>query len=400
MNERAKKKSVILMYLSAVLQFQGFISPVIYIFYVNYMGLTTAQCLFCDALLFFIMAFVEIPSGMLADHFGRKKTVVISKIAIGIGMAILILFNSFSGAVIVAIIYGIFGALDSGVKEAIYYEIFEETNSLEELEFIQAKTSGIGFAISIAYSFAGGILGDVNIVIPVILDLVVTIVTLAAVIILLEDHKKYKKLSKMNMPSKNEITNVLPIIGITSIVFSCSRTLFSFYKPLLVNAGASSRLLGISSAMYSIVAALTTTFYKKIRSNVTEKMMYAIIIILQFIATMGVSFSGSLVVLVFILIQQVQRGIAGTYLYMQTNNYISTESGNRVTLMSIMYFSINIIVALSLFIISMLTDALGLSVSVRSYSTLINILLIIGFVIFEKRKKENKIVSYEKRGDK
>ena len=68
--------------------------------------------------------------------------------------------------------------------------------------------------------------------------------------------------------------------------------------------------------------------------------------------------------------------------------------------MSIMYFSINIIVALSLFIISMLTDALGLSVSVRSYSTLINILLIIGFVIFEKRKKENKIISYEKKEDK
>lgn len=68
------KKSKLLIYLSSVLQFQGFIGPIIYIFYTMYMGLSVSEYLFCDALLFMIMAIVEIPSGMIADYFGRKKS--------------------------------------------------------------------------------------------------------------------------------------------------------------------------------------------------------------------------------------------------------------------------------------------------------------------------------------
>lgn len=394
----AKKKSKILMYLNAILQFQGFITPVMYIFYTHYMGLTTAQCLFCDALLFFIMAIAEIPSGMIADHFGRKKTAIVSKSAICIGMLILVLVNSYNGAIIVAIIYGIFGALGSGIEESIYYEIFEGDNSIDELEFIQARTSGIGFSVSIVYALAGGFLGDVNIVIPVVLDLVVTIVTLMALIFLLEDHKKYKMHEKMNMPSKNELANVIPIIIFAAIISSCSRTLFSFYQPILVNAEAPVRLLGVASALYSIVAAISTMFYKKIRSNISNDFMYVIIMILQLVATMGIAYSNSLFVFVFILIQQVERGMAGTYLYIQTNNYIDTESGNRVTLMSVMYCAINIIAAFSLWLTSTITEQYGLAVSVKSYCIIINIVLFISFINFMIKKKKKKIISYDSKG--
>ena len=74
MNNNLKKANLII-YLQSLLQFQGFIGPVIFIFYTKYMGLNTSQYLFCDSLLFLIMSVCEVPSGLISDYVGRKKDV-------------------------------------------------------------------------------------------------------------------------------------------------------------------------------------------------------------------------------------------------------------------------------------------------------------------------------------
>jgi MFS family permease len=70
------------------------------------------------------MAIAEIPSGMIADSIGRKKVLIFSKVAIIFGMLLLLITKSFIGAIIVAVIYGIFGAMESGVIGSSLYELF------------------------------------------------------------------------------------------------------------------------------------------------------------------------------------------------------------------------------------------------------------------------------------
>jgi len=213
MLSNSKNKSKFLIYLSAILQFQGFIGPVIFVFYSSYMGLSTSQYLLCDSILFFVMAFVEIPSGMIADHFGRKKIIIISKLAICIGMVMLLTIKNFYGALAVAILYGVFGAMESGVAQSIFYEIYESDNSLDEYEGIQAKASSIGFMVSIVYATIGGRIAEINIAFPVILDLIISLISLVGIVFLLEDKRQYaNSLNKMNAPSKEEVHNVIYII--------------------------------------------------------------------------------------------------------------------------------------------------------------------------------------------
>lgn len=389
-----KKKAKILIVLSSILQFQGFIGPVLFVFYTAYMGLTTAQYLFVDSLLFFIMAVCEIPSGMIADRFGRKRVLVVAKIAICIGMIILLTMKSLEGAILVSIIYGIFGALESGITDSIFYELFERENSLEEYEFLTAKTGGIGFIISILYGVIAGYVTDKNLALPVILDLMISVAMLICILIFLEDNGEYKAKDKLFLPTKKQLGNVLPILLVFAMISSCSRIMYSFYQPVLIEEQFPIIFLGYASGIYSITASCSSFLYEKIRTKLDEKGMYCLILIVQLIATFGFAFSGGYVVMIFILIQQLQRGFTGTFLYMQANQYISSKDGNRVTIMSILFCSINLITAGSLFLTSYVTKYYGLDISIVSYVFVANFLFLafLGIFAYKKYKKQIEVM--------
>lgn len=389
-----KKKAKILIVLSSILQFQGFIGPVLFVFYTAYMGLTTAQYLFVDSLLFFIMAVCEIPSGMIADRFGRKRVLVVAKIAICIGMIILLTMKSLEGAILVSIIYGIFGALESGITDSIFYELFERENSLEEYEFLTAKTGGIGFIISILYGVIAGYVTDKNLALPVILDLMISVAMLICILIFLEDNGEYKAKDKLFLPTKKQLGNVLPILLVFAMISSCSRIMYSFYQPVLIEEQFPIIFLGYASGIYSITASCSSFLYEKIRTKLDEKGMYYLILIVQLIATFGFAFSGGYVVMIFILIQQLQRGFTGTFLYMQANQYISSKDGNRVTIMSILFCSINLITAGSLFLTSYVTKYYGLDISIVSYVFVANFLFLafLGIFAYKKYKKQIEVM--------
>lgn len=389
------KKAKILLYLQALLQFQGFIGPVIFIFYTRYMGLSPSQYYACDSLLFVLMAISEIPSGLISDYFGRKKMLVLSQISISIGMVVLLTVPSYEGAIVVAFIYGFFGALQSGNAESILYETFENYKNIKQFEYIKAKIGGYAFIISIAYSLSSGYLADYKLALPVILDLVVCVALLLATIILLKEPKDYSRGKRKALPEKKEISNVINVIIIASILFSCTRVMFSFYQPILLAIKIPVFFLGYASACYSLISAGSAFFYKKIRESTSTKSMYLLLVILQLLATFGIAYVNSYLAVVFIFVQQVQRGLMGPFLFFQVNRYIDTNSRNRVSLMSIMYFVISILTSFSLFVTSKIINVVGLRLAIIYYVIVVNLFLIISIVFFARKNKLNKLVKYD-----
>lgn len=382
------------LFLKAILQFQGFIGPVLFVFYTHYMNLNTDEYLLCDALLFIVMSICEIPSGVIADYMGRKRALIISQVMILLGMLLLLILNSFTGAIIVAFIYGIFGALESGVDESIIYELFENHKNLKEYEYIQAKLSSVSFIISILYAISSGYLIKYMITLPIILDAVVCVILLFSTCFLLDDNKKYQK-SERILPGSKEVYNVIYAIIVVTFLSSCSRVMFSFYQPVLIGVRLPVTFLGYASAIYSIVSAFSSFLYKYIRVKLSIFNMYILIILLQFISSFGVALCGNFFVLLFILGQQFQRGLMGTFLYMQVNRYIDSKKGNRVSLMSIMYSMISIMTALSLFFTSYITKYYNLKIAMLIYVCLLNALLIMAAIIFKQKNDRKLLIRYD-----
>ncbi len=390
---KAKK----LVYVTSVLQFQGFIGPVLFVFYTYYMGLSTAQYLIADALLFFVMAIAEIPSGMIADSIGRKKVLVLSKVAIIFGMVLLLITKSFGGAIIVAIIYGIFGAMESGIIGSNIYELFYRNDLIKEYELIGAKSSSIAFFVSVIYAILSGYLVELNYALPVILDLIISIITLILIIYLLDDKKDYEKRNILSsFPKKQEFNNIFPIIAIASLLLCFSRTIYSFYQPILLSLKFPLYLLGYASACYSIICGISATFYKKIRTKLTSDQMMSFIIIIQLICSVGMFLINSLAIVFFILLQQFQRAIMAPFFYMQVNGYISNDSKNRVTIMSIYYFLTTILSCCLLFLSSKIIEHKGIETSIAVISIIINILVILSWLLLSRKKRKGRIVYYIK----
>lgn len=382
---RTMEKSKKLILFKSVFQFQGFIGPVLFLFYTRYMGLTSSEYFLIDSILFVTKAVFEIPSGYIADRFGRKRMLIISKIIIILGMLILVLSKNFAGALLVSFIYGFFGAMESGVAESIIYEQFLDDK--EELQNILSKANSISFTVALFYSFLSGLLMKINSSYPIKGDIAISIILLTLYWILLEDHRDYKSnFNKKFIFSKIEFKNYFPMMIVASILLASSRIFFSFYQPVYTEMNLSPVFFGVLSASYSITAALSSSLYsKKIKKGVAINKILKMLILFHIISTFGMLVYPEFYVFIFIFMQQITRGIMGPFLFMEINSYIKPDSKMRVTYSSIFYFTNTMLVAVILSFSSLMTSYFEVRGALFFTCIAMNLLLLLAYASFKKK---------------
>ena len=108
--------------------------PIIVLFFQEH-GLTLAEVMLLQALYSISVAAFEIPSGYIADIFGRKKTIILSTIFCFIGYLIFSFYSGFYQFAIAEVLVGIGGSLMSGSDSAIIYDTLLEKKSQEEFQY-------------------------------------------------------------------------------------------------------------------------------------------------------------------------------------------------------------------------------------------------------------------------
>lgn len=85
-------------------------------------GLSLPETLTAFAVIGFVVLVLELPTSGFADALGRRPVLIASAVANVAAMVALLLAHSFAGFVVVAVLTGIFRALDSGPLEAWYVD--------------------------------------------------------------------------------------------------------------------------------------------------------------------------------------------------------------------------------------------------------------------------------------
>lgn len=85
-------------------------------------GLTMSQVLQTQAMFALVVAASEVPSGYLADIWGRKRTIVLGTALCAIGFGILPLCSSFTDFLVYELILGIGISMSSGADLALLYD--------------------------------------------------------------------------------------------------------------------------------------------------------------------------------------------------------------------------------------------------------------------------------------
>ena len=140
--------------------------PIIVLFFQEH-GLTITQVMILQAIYSLSVAIFEIPSGYIADIFGRKRAIVLSTIFTFIGYIIFSFYGEFYYFAIAQILVGIGGSLMSGSDSALIYDTLLQEGEKEIYTKIEGRNYAIGNFSEATAGILGGFLAVCSIYLPI-----------------------------------------------------------------------------------------------------------------------------------------------------------------------------------------------------------------------------------------
>ncbi|HNQ91680.1 MAG TPA: MFS transporter [Alphaproteobacteria bacterium] len=154
-----------------------FALPIIVPYYHDQLGLTFQDFLIGESVFAAVMVLLDVPTGWIADQWGRKKTLTAGGFMFAIGFICLLEATGFWSAIISQGVIGIGTSLMSGANSALLYDSLLAAGREQEFR----KREGFRFAVMF-YSCAaacviGGYLYTISPYLPMQMEIVVVIAT-------------------------------------------------------------------------------------------------------------------------------------------------------------------------------------------------------------------------------
>lgn len=327
------------------------ITSAIWVLYLGFKGMTLAQIGLLEGI-FHITGFIsEIPTGALADLFGRKKIIIIGRITSLISAIIMLFSNSFMGFAIGFILSAWGYNLNSGSEEALIYDTLKKLDREEEFLKVNGKINLIievsqGLAV-----FIGGILSQIDFSISYITAVVIGSISLVLSTRFIEVDVIRKENQSINIinhlkqsidivKNNKRLLNILiffPLIyTFSAIVYFYGQQLFNDMEYSRISISIIFLFNGIFS---SLGAILSSKIYKKYKSLGWIMISISISVFTIFMGIGKVNLS-----IVFFL----GIGFLTSILQPISSNLINSmvESNQRATIISVesMFYSIMMII--------------------------------------------------------
>ena len=308
-----------------------------------------AECIFHIASMIF-----EIPSGAIADVFGRKKVIVASRIAIVLHSLMMITVNSFSLLAVAMVVAALSYNLASGTREALAYDSLKQSNMEEKYDKFAANDLTVySFTSSLSTLLAGAAI-YLGYALAYMIDIVIGIISVVIAFSLQEvetDLQKETKIkqrfvtvAKESIRFIKENKKMRVIILVNNVIGAVSVLILFFLQAKLPKMGLNNMILGptlFGMGLGSTIGAKASEAFKKI----FKKNNYRKSIVFSAICTM-IAFSTVFIPNIIVVVLGGFIGaFADNYLEVLTdiklNNMI--ESDQRATLISINSFVFSII---------------------------------------------------------
>lgn len=132
----------------------------LFVLYLLQLGITQGEIGILQSFLFFSSVALEIPSGLLADRYGRKVSLILGFLGLFISGIGFVLFSDFIPFAIIFCLFGASIAMGSGSDRALLYDNLLAENRADEYPKILGRARAIG-AVSLGLSMLlGGVLQD------------------------------------------------------------------------------------------------------------------------------------------------------------------------------------------------------------------------------------------------
>jgi MFS family permease len=322
-----------------------FYAPVLVFLYMS-RGLNLFQIISLEAWLIASVTLLEIPTGVIADKFGRKISIVLANVCYVISMAIYIYAYNYWAFVISFIIYGTAVALSSGSMEAMIYDTLKERKQHKLITKVMGSLLAVQLlAVAIANvigSYIGRDLTPESFSILIILVIAGQVMGLIIALTLNkagESKVKEKSLDLfkegIKLIRKNKSLLRIILLGVFTTPFINS--IVYLYQPYLKQIGTPVVWFGTIYATAMIVGAILSKYVYKIEKKFGMKTAIFILTILPglFYLSMSQTWFISGAIFLFVSNQSVMV-LSQTLFSKYRNEHI--PSRNRATVLSTISF--------------------------------------------------------------
>ncbi len=320
--------------------------PVVVLFYQdNGMGMHDIFVL--KAIYSVAIVAMEIPSGWMADVWGRKKTLITGSILGSAGFLMYSFSYGFWAFALAEIILGIGHSFVSGADSALLYDSLKASGKSDQYVKQEGRITSIGnFAEAIA-GIVGGFLAAISLRTPFYFQFAVASIAIPASLTLLEpkifstEHIHSVKKLVRNIQSGLKTNRNLRVSILLSAITGTSTLTFAWLvQPYFKAIGLSVELFGIFWTALNLTVGISSVFAHKVEMWMGKKITLLFVIILL---TAGYFFSGIYITvwgLLFLFLFYVVRGIATPVLKNHINQFTGSEV--RATMLSVRNFVIRI----------------------------------------------------------
>jgi MFS family permease len=313
----------------------------IWMLYLASKGMSLTQLGLLETIFHLTSFTMEVPTGAVADIFGRRTSRIIGRLASIVSVIILLLSNSFWMFAISFIITALSYNLESGAGDALIYDSLKEIGEEERFMKVNGNKELFYQTAGIISFLVGGILAVRSYNVAFTLTIVVGILTLIQSFTFIEptigrlqkgDSKDniFIKQIKDSLKAMKENPRIGTLIIFTQSILAFCTCIFFYLQNYLKADGYNEAAIGVIYAISSLAAALTATQVHRIERKVKEQGILLLIPAITIACIWGIASSKYHYVLFIIMM------VTESVIFVAASDYINKmiPSENRATILS------------------------------------------------------------------
>jgi len=354
-------------------------TQVLWVSYLAFKGLTLVEIGLCESVFHMASLIFEVPTGLIADRFGRKLSRMLAVVSRMIYMILLLFVSNFGLALFSFIFAALSYNLESGADSAFVYDSMVETGTQGGFAKVQGYREVIFQTSGLIAVMVGGLLADIRYDYAIFATLGILIVGLGIASFLKEPLIKEKS-EKMKLKdlihSAVSTIRQQPALGwlmLYGALFQAVSATFYFYlSTYLIDKGYSLSAIAIWYTVNTFGSILAGLMVNKLIDRYDNRLIFFSTLFL----------TGSFLFMPLVpwgMIAFFFNGALESVLYVTMTHHINRKisSDVRATLLSVNAMAYSVIMAVLFPLFGFFGDQAGLSVAFYSVAALMIVFVIL-----------------------
>ena len=235
-------------------------------------GLTLAQYAVLDVVWYVSTLVFEVPTGVLTDRYGKKKSLLIAVLFQSLALFTLAFANSFSLFFVSYAVWGFATSFETGTNDALIYDSLKQMGKEADYQKVTGRITTLIILASALGSIIAGYLGGINLALPIIATATIALLSCPLVLLFAEpqvaDVRSPGHLSHVRASVYYVLRHrlVALLILYSAVMGAAVWGLYIFYQPLLRSFDVSVERIGLLYLCFKLCGAagahLSDALYK------------------------------------------------------------------------------------------------------------------------------------------